>query len=277
MTGMNTGINVAMAAGDFVARRQFAPLYIWLDLVFLLVLMGLLLWRRRTMTVLVGLAAGVLYFAVDYGIFNLALHTRSITGGSLFWVLLWMSMSYGFTNFVWIWMWLRRDRCLVEWTVLIVGWWFCAPLITQTITERFLPDQAAHPIVIQRTTGAYHGWMALILLAGYLATIIWNLRHEDNTTHQVRIPWLLAGGILVQFGWELALLLGGIRSAGLTMEDALKPLIVNSLLETNLGMPYVYLIFLAVTARWTETLTRRVQPVSLLDRLAESNAHITAA
>ena len=61
------------------------------------------------------------------------------------------------------------------------------------------------------------------------------------------------------------------------MEEALKPLIVNSLLETNLGMPYVYLIFLAVTARWTETLTRRVQPVSLLDRLAESNAHITAA
>lgn len=107
-------MTMAEATGELIARRQFAPLYIWLDIAFLLFLMGLLLWKRRYTTVLVGLAAGVLYFAVDFGIFHLALHSRTISpNASLFWVLLWMSMSYGFTNFVWIWLWLRRDPDLV--------------------------------------------------------------------------------------------------------------------------------------------------------------------
>ncbi|OZG69109.1 hypothetical protein BEUL_0515 [Bifidobacterium eulemuris] len=256
---------------DFVAKRQFAPMYIWLDIAFLLVFAGLLLWRRKTMTVLVGLAAGVLYFAVDYGIFNLALHTRSIEGGSMFWVLLWMSMSYGFTNFAWIWLWISKDSHLFEWSLLILGWWFCAPPIVQTLVARFAPDQADHPIIIQRTTGAYHGWMALILFVGYLALIIWNLAHERRS-QRVNIPWLLAIGVLVQFGWELGLLIGGIRSAGLGLQETLKPLVVNSLLETNLGMPYVYVIFLAVTARYTETLSKRTHPITMLERLAENNA-----
>ena len=259
---------------DFVARRQFAPMYIWLDIAFLLAFAGLLLWRRKTMTVLVGLAAGVLYFVVDYGIFNLALHTRSIEGGSMFWVLLWMSMSYGFTNFAWIWLWISKDSRLFEWSLLILGWWFCAPSIAQTLVARFAPDQASYPITIQRTTGAYHGWMAVILLVGYLALIVWNLAHDgpEQRTHRVNIPWLLAIGVLVQFGWELGLLIGGIRSAGLGLQETLKPLVINSLLETNLGMPYVYLIFIAVTARYTETLAKRAQPLTLLERLAENNA-----
>lgn len=55
------------------------------------------------MTVLIGVLAGILYLLVDFGIFHLVCHSRSITEGySLFLVLLWMSMSYGFTNFAWI-------------------------------------------------------------------------------------------------------------------------------------------------------------------------------
>ena len=90
---------------EIIARRQFAPLYIWLDIGFLLVFLALLLWKKKYMTVCVGLVFGMVYMAVDYGIFHLLLHTRSISSGhSLFWVLLWMSVSYGFTNFTWIWL-----------------------------------------------------------------------------------------------------------------------------------------------------------------------------
>ena len=32
---------------DIIARRQFDPLYIWLDIGFLLVLAGLLLWKKK--------------------------------------------------------------------------------------------------------------------------------------------------------------------------------------------------------------------------------------
>ncbi len=45
----------------------------------------------------------------------------------------------------------------------------------------------------------------------------------------------LAIGVLVQFGWEAGLLLGGIRSAGFaSFGEKLRTLTVNSLLETNL-------------------------------------------
>lgn len=251
---------------ELIARRQFAPLYIWLDIAFLLCFLLLLLWRKKYMTVLVGFVMGIVYMLVDYGIFHLLLQSRSISGGhSLFWVLLWMSMSYGFTNFTWIWLWLSKDKRLLEWSLLILCWWFCCPLIAQT----FAGDVS--PIVIQRTTGAYHGYMAVILFIGYLGVIIYNL-YQKEEHRRINIPWLLAIGILVQFGWEMGLLLGGIRSAGAAPEEKLITLTVNSLLETNLGMPYVYCIFIAYSRRFTERLRPRKEKISFLDRIAENNA-----
>ena len=76
---------------------------------------------------------GGVYFAVGYGAFNLLTHSRSISGGSTFWVLLWMSVSYGFTNFSWLWLRLSRDRHLAEWSMLILVWWFCCPLMSQIV------------------------------------------------------------------------------------------------------------------------------------------------
>ena len=151
---------------ELIAQRQFAPLYIWLDTGFLLVFAGLLAFRKRYMTLLVGMAFGMVYMAVDYGYFHLVCHARSISGGSLFWVLLWMSISYGFTNFAWIWLWMDKDPNLFEWSLLILLWWFCCPQLAAAF------GGSAEPIVIQRTTGAYHGGMAAILFIGYLGLIL---------------------------------------------------------------------------------------------------------
>lgn len=250
---------------DIIARRQFDPLYIWLDIAFLILFAMALLWKKKYTTVLVGVLFGIVYFAVDYGLFHLVFHARTISGGNLFWVLLWMSMSYGFTNFVWIWLWISKDKHLLEWSLLILFWWLCCPMIAATFGN-------GAPIVIQRTTGAYHGWMALILFVGYAGVIVWNLFQRDKTL-RVNILWILAIGILVQFGWEAGLLLGGIRSAGFeNFSDKLLTLITNSLLETNLGMPYIYLIFLAYSAKFTERLKKRQTPLSMKERLRENNA-----
>lgn len=251
---------------EIIARRQFMPLYIWLDIGFLVLLAGLLLYCKKYMTVLVGLFFGLVYMLVDYGIFHLLCHSRSISEGhSLFWVLLWMSMSYGFTNFSWIWLWISRDRHIFEWSLLILLWWFCCPLLVQT----FGANQT--PIVIQRTTGAYHGYMALLLFVGYLILIAYNLWQQEGEK-RIRIPWLLTMGILVQFGWEAGLLIGGIRSAGFSsMEQKLSTLVVNSLLETNLGMPYIYLLYIAYSRRFTEQLKRRPQVAGFTERIRENN------
>lgn len=249
---------------ELIARRQFVPAYIALDTVFLLVLAGLLLWKKRRMAALVGGIMGVVYFIVDYGVFHLICHSRSIEGGSLFWTLLWMSMSYGFTNFAWIWLALDKDEYLIEWSLLILCWWFCCPMLAQLI------GFGQMPIVIQRTTGAYHGWMAAILFVGYLLAVVRNLRESDRKC-RIDLLRLLAIGIAAQFAWEAALLLGGIRSTGLDFAEKLRPLIVNSLLETNLGMPYVYLIFVALTRRFTPALARREDVPSFRERIAENN------
>ena len=182
---------------------------------------------------------------------------------------IWCKPKNGFSEGVglfWVLLWLSRDEYLFEWSLLILSWWFCCPLLTQT----FAPD--AVPIVIQRTTGAYHGYMAAILFIGYLGVIIYNLRQRDRAK-RINIPWILAIGVLVQFGWEAGLLLGGIRSTGLASVGAkLHTLVVNSRLETNLGMPYVYCIYAAYSVRFTERLRRRPDRLTFTASIAENNA-----
>jgi hypothetical protein len=187
----------------------------------------------------------LIYFAVDYGIFYLILHTRVVNGADPFWFLLWLSISYGFTNFAWIWLLLDRDGKAVEWSTLMVSGWIAVAFLSQNFGSAF------PVILIQRGTNDYHGIMALILLTGYAALIIRNLRNKS--ANKVNIPVLLAIGIGVQFSWEFVLLISNIRPAGWL------PLIVNSLIETNLGMPYLYLMHEAVTKRYSESMDAQVK------------------
>lgn len=71
--------------------------------------------------------------------------------------------------------------------------------------------------------------------------------------------------------WELALLIGNIRSAGMDFENKLQILCINSLLETNLGMPYIYAIFIAYNSRFTEQLKKRENTLTFMQSLNEIN------
>lgn len=216
---------------DIVAARTMNTLYIYLDLAWLILFCGLLLYFKHRLALLVGFLAGVVYFIVDYVIFYRLLGTRGVQGADPFWFLLWLSFSYGITNFAWIWLLLDRDGRAVEWSALIVTAWLAIALLSQNFGAVF---PAIH---IQRGTGEYHGAMALILFAGYLFIILQNLRGMEK----ISILRLMAIGIGVQFAWEAVLLVTGIRPAGFGA------LVINSLIETNLGLPYIYFIHRAVT------------------------------
>jgi len=225
---------------EIIAARTLNTLYIYLDIIWLLVYAVILIYHRRYLAVIVGAAGGLIYFAVDYGIFYLLLNTRVITGADPFWFLLWLSISYGFTNFAWIWLLLDKDGKAVEWSTLTIAGWVAVAFLSQNFGEAF------PTVSIQRGTTIYHGIMALILLAGYTYLILKNLK--SNPAARVNILQLLAIGIGVQFSWEFVLLISNIRPTGVL------PLIVNSLIETNLGMPYLYLIHRAVSTRTAEDL-----------------------
>ena len=70
---------------------------------------------------------------------------------------------------------------------------------------------------------------------GYGFPCTYNLRQRDPVR---RAPLLriLAIAVLVQFSWEAVLAMSGIRNR------SLDTIVVNSLLETNMGLPYFYLI-----------------------------------
>lgn len=231
--------------GEVIAARTMNSLYIWLDIAYLMMLLGVLLWTKRRQAVIAGLIGGALYFAVDYGMFYLLLGTRQVVGADPFWFLLWLSISYGFTNFVWIWLWLDRDGHTLEWLILIVAGWLATALLSQNFGNQF------SQISIMRGTNDYHGIMALILVIGYGIVCIYNIRLKDKTK-KIPVLWILAIGILVQFGWEFVLNITGIRN------QSLQTLIVNSLLETNLGLPYLYFIHRAVHKRRDEALHKQL-------------------
>ena len=229
---------------EVVPARIFRVLYIYIDIIWLIALLIILIIAKRYLAIIVGLIGGIIYFIVDYGIFYLALGTRVIEGAEPVSLLLWLSISYGFTNFAWIWLWLDRDGYALEWSILMISGWFTVALLSQNFGSSF-------PVIsIHRGTTGYHGVMALILLIGYMILIMNNLRAGEKGVKKINIWWILAIGIIVQFSWEAVLLITGIRSVGFM------PLIINSLLETNMGLPYLFLIHRAVTGRYGENLKK---------------------
>jgi hypothetical protein len=224
---------------DFSVARTFSLLYIILDIAWLLVFAGALLRYKRRLAVFAGLLAGLLYFLVDYGIFYRLLGTRQVSGADPFWLLLWLSMSYGFTNFAWIWLLLDRDAHVVEWSLFPILGWITVGQLSQNFAAGF-PE-----ITISRGTGAYHGIMAILLCAGYLYLLYQRLSGKEK----VNLLCLMAIGIGVQFAWEAALLISGIRP------PLWRPIVVNSLIETNLGMPFIYYIHKYIAKRWKEDLS----------------------
>lgn len=234
---------------EITPTRNFNLLYIILDSIFILILLIMLLVKKRYLTTLFALFGGILYFIVDFGYFYLLSHSRQIliddviqndlvTGLILFW----MSMSYGITNFSFIWLCLRKDKHLKNWLMMIIGWWLMVPLIASL--------GGPNNIQTFRTTNQYHSYMAIILCIGYGGLLLYNLLTKKK---QIPLLWLNVIGISVQFSWEFALLIHGIRPMN---ANSFSTIVVNSLLETNLGMPYIFLIFLCMNRYISEDLKK---------------------
>ena len=239
-------LNKGMVNMEIIPSRIFNSLYIYIDIVWLIVILVILILTKRYMALIVGIIGSIIYFAVDYGIFYMLLGTREVIGANTLLILLWLSISYGFTNFAWIWLWLDRDRHTLEWSLLFIMGWLATALLSQNFGDNFLS------ISIQRGTTSYHGVMALLMLTGYLIVIIKNIMTQERSK-KINILWILSIGILVQFSWEAILLISGIRTMGIM------PLVVNSLLETNMGLPFLFFIHKAINNRYGENLRKKLK------------------
>lgn len=233
-------------SNDIVPSRSFSPLYILFDSIFLVFLLTRLWIEKKEVAFFFSLAGGILYFLVDFLIFYLALKTRVITYGTtvlgplgVSGVLFWMSRSYGITNFLLIYLALRHDKSLLKYSVIILRWWLVAPTLQEM-------DKSFSPITTSRGTGSYHYVMAIILLVGYALYLLYGAIKKEKREN---ILYLNIVGILVQLGWEASLLINGIRPRNAA---SVKTRIIDSLIETNLGRPYLYFIVKAISSNLNE-------------------------
>ncbi len=243
----------AIDYSEITPTRELNLLYIILDSIFIVFFLCMLIWKKRYRTLIFALLGGVIYVLVDYGGFYLLSGTRHvyINGveagpGNTFWVLLWMSMSYGITNFAFIWVCVSKDKYMFYWLFLILVWWLICPSISE------LGGEAT--ITTMRTTGAYHGWMGVVMIVSYFALIVYFMA-KKKPFKEILILFII--GFFVQFGWEFALLINGIRPMN---AESLQTLIVNSCLETNLGMPVIYLIYLLWDKYKNEDMSKKRAP-----------------
>ena len=238
--------------------RTFNLLYIILDSIFIIAFVSLLFIKKKRITGIFSLLMGILYIIVDFGGFYLLSHTReiyfiieneAILQGSLntFLVLTWMSLSYGITNGAFIWLAINKDKHLIHFSLLIFMWWICCPMLSKANPESLT-------IITTRTTNEYHYIMAIFLIVGYGFIIIKDiLSSKDIRSDVKKLLYLNLIGILVQFGWEFALFVSGIRPSN---EMSLQTIIVNSLVETNMGMPYFYYIHKFISKKRNDDLSK---------------------
>lgn len=241
-------MNVMSIINEITPTRNLNLLYIILDSCFVIFFIILLILKKRYLTLCFSLFGGILYFIVDFCGFYLLAHSRTIyinnelcdTGMTAL-ILLWMSLSYGITNFAYIWLCLSKDKYLKYWLFMIISWWMIAPSISTL--------GGTNTITTMRTTGEYHGLMGVVLILSYFTLIVIMMFKKKDFVSILKLNLI---GISVQFSWEAALLINGIRPMN---EASIKTLIVNSLMETNLGMPLIYLIFYIITSYFNEDLT----------------------
>ncbi len=236
--------------------RTFNGAYIVLDLIYLLFLIGLLIYQKKFLTLIWSIIGGLLYLGVDFGIFYCLTHTREITiNGQLldttghFFTLLWFSFSYGVPNFIFIWEALSHDKHLKLYTLIIVGWWLVVPTLSQIGSVSLFENTFMNYVVTtSRQTCNFHWVMGLFLIIGYTPLIVYYLtKDQEHLKENIKnLLYLNLIGILTQFMWEAPLLINGIRPLN---ELSLQTLIVNSLIETNSGMVYFYLLHKFVTKK----------------------------
>lgn len=252
-------MNSILIADYVQPTRNFSLAYVILDSLFVIFFVFFLFFTKRKVTGVFSLIGGILYFLVDFLIFYLATKSRVIyyaagnTGiheadaliTAL--VLFWMSMSYGITNFAFIWLWLSKDKKALPFTALIVIWWICCPLIASFI-DGLVPNMLY--IMTTRSTGKYHGVMGIIMVAGYFFLLIKDILGKEK----IPLIRLFVIGFMVQFLWEFILFVFNIRSQnyGDDFMRVISTMLQDSLVETNLGMPYFYLIHKAVSKKFSD-------------------------
>jgi hypothetical protein len=196
--------------------------------------------RKHTIALWFGLFGALIVFLVDDVLWLRVQQTRFLEvpfNRDLF--LLYFSFTYGMIEFSYITAMFqaRSMKTRALWTLFLYGGWMATALISQHagIDDRTIQTgrdmSNARVIQVALVAGGY----LLLLLLKYT----W--RPMKSLTFP-RMLYLFLIGILVHFAMEVTLLASGIRPA----ENYVHVLLFNSLLEFNMGVPILYILWTAI-------------------------------
>ncbi|MFX1567186.1 MAG: hypothetical protein ACFFCV_02330 [Promethearchaeota archaeon] len=220
-----------------VVTRTFGIDFIYLDLIFLFIWIYFLIKKKYCLSITWGLCGWLIYIFTDYILWYLIIHTREYTGVlNPFLFFLWFCFSPGFVQFSYVFTMFekRNSKDLIMFTIIFYLGWILVGVSSQilSIDNRIIEVSRDMNIANQRINE-----LVMVIVNIVIAMVLFfkkNLRLED-------ILYLFIVGTLVEFSLELSLSVSGIRQAQGAWSVEL--MIINSLLEFNLGIILMYLVW----------------------------------
>jgi hypothetical protein len=220
--------------------RTFDMDFIYLDITFCAVWMLFLLRRKQTIPLCFGFLGALITFLADDVLWLHIQHTRTLDvpfNRDLF--LVYFSFTYGMIEFSYVTVMFQAKSMKAKalWTLFLYGGWLATALISQHagIDDRTIltARDMSHARIIQ----------AAMVVGGYLLLLLLKYTWQPMKSLTFRrMIYLFCVGMLVHFGMEITLLASGIRPAG----DYVHVLLFNSLLEFNMGIPILYILWTAI-------------------------------
>ena len=217
-------MNLILIAHDVI--RNFDLDYLFFDLIFLACFITALVIQKKKIPLLVGLICGFLFLIID-GVIWWNTGVREINPPELkFFVDFMMDFSYGVVAFSWVMIMFERNSIkeIILWTIFLYGGWFLVAFLSQIIP--FIDLE----IITIRHMRSLRIVEILTVIFGYLLLII--LKYNYKTI--LFIFWV---GTMLSFMMESYLLFTRIRPSGYEL------LLYDSLILTNQGVPYLFVIF----------------------------------
>lgn len=234
--------------------RKFEFDYILFDALFLVIWVALLIGQKRFGPLKAGLVCAAIVYVID-GVIWTASGVREY-GIPAPWIKypvdFMMDVSYGIIAFSWVWIAFEREsaRDVVFWTILLFAGWLLIPFASRWIS---LVDD---PITTVRHMSS-RVWVHIsVVIGGYLALIA--LGYDLKTL--LYVFWV---GCMLAFMMEFALLVSGIRSTNIAL------LVYETLILTNQGIPYLYVIRDRIVPLLCERVAARKAAQTLQQRDAE--------
>jgi hypothetical protein len=207
--------------------RRFQIDYLIFDMLFMILWIGLLLRHKRQEALYVGVICGLFFYAID-GIIWTAMGVREYelpAAWLKFPVDFMMDVSYGILGFGWAWLAFERrsTRDVAFWTAVLFGGWLIVPFLSS-----WAPLIDARVVTVRHM--ASRVWLHIaVVVIGYAALL--SLGYSLG-----RLIYVFWVGCMLAFMMEFSLLVAGIRSFDL------KLLVYETLILTNMGIPYLYII-----------------------------------